>query len=153
VRCWRILEKALAEGRWMRCKPRQIGGFTLPELLISLTLVGILAIVAAPQFGRVHRGAVLAGAAEQLLGDFQRAQAEAIKRNRGVTIRKTGDTTYDIEFLGTATLDGAVFAQGPDSVRLAPFGPPLTGSATYVLSSGSYSKSVILTAAGHTRLQ
>jgi len=137
----------------MRHKSRQISGFTLPELLISLTLAGILAIVASPQFGQVHRGAVVAGAAEQLMGDLQRAQAEAIKRNRGITIRKTGEATYDIEFLGSVTLEGAVFSQGPDSVRLAPFGPPLTGSATYVLSAGSYSKSVILTAAGHTRIE
>ncbi len=53
---------------------RQCAGFTLPELLVTLTIVGVLAGVAAPAMLHVIQSTRLHAAAEAVAGDLRLAR-------------------------------------------------------------------------------
>ncbi len=115
------------------------GGFTLIEMLIVVVLLGIMSSIAMPKFWQYRQAWKLESGGQQIIGDLQRARIAAIKRNRTVFLRKTGSSAYEIRYMGNRTLpDGSVFGAGtPDSVAFAPFGPVLTGPATYRIESGT----------------
>ena len=130
-----------------------VRGFSLIELLVVLVVIGTALTMALPKVAAIRQRMLLDGAAQQVLGDLQRAQIEAIKRNRSLKVVLTGPTSYDIQFLGARELDGGVqFASAPDTVRFASFGPPAS-PAIYVLRLGSREKRVELSAAGFLRVR
>jgi type IV fimbrial biogenesis protein FimT len=61
-------------------------GFTLLELLITMSLAAILLTIAVPSFRYVSNSNRIAGEVNGLLGDLQFARAEAIKEGRYVTV-------------------------------------------------------------------
>ncbi len=125
-------------------------GFTLIELLITLAVVAILAAITIPQFASMRLRWRVDGAAQQLIGDLNRARIEALKRNTSVDVDRTGPAGYRIEYVGTRTLpDGVQFNAGPRLVTFAAFGPALTGAATFTISLGNVTRDVQLTAAGY----
>jgi type IV fimbrial biogenesis protein FimT len=72
-------------------RSRRSGGFTLLELMVAITLFGILVMLAAPAFTSWVRNAQVRTAAEALQGGFRTAQAEALRRNRQVVLFFTDD--------------------------------------------------------------
>lgn len=60
-------------------------GFTIVELLVALTIVAILAAVAAPSFTSVVNNNRLAAQSNELLSAIQYARTEAIRTNARVT--------------------------------------------------------------------
>ncbi len=130
------------------------GGFTLIEMLIVVVLVGIGSAIAFPKFSEYRRAWRLESGGQQIVGDLQRARIEAVKRNQTVFLRKSGTSDYEIRFIGTRSLpEGTTFGSGtPDSVAFAPFGPALTGAATYRIELGSDYVLVKLSAAGAASL-
>jgi type II secretion system protein H len=130
-------------------------GFSLVEALIVIVIVGFLLAIAVPRFAEERRRFQLDTSAYQLAGDLRRAQVEAIKRNQAVTLEMTSDTSYNIDFIGDRFLeDNVVFATGSaDSVRLASFGPPLTGARTFTVEHNGVQKSVTVSAAGLVTVQ
>ncbi|MEE8116415.1 MAG: GspH/FimT family pseudopilin [Gemmatimonadales bacterium] len=128
-------------------------GFTLIELLIAISVMAILAAIAIPKFASMRLRWSLDGAAQQLIGDLNRARIEALKRNTSVDFDRTGPLGYSIEYLGTRTLpDGVQFTAGPALVIFAAFGPALTGAATFTISLGNLTRDVQLTAAGYAHV-
>ena len=125
-------------------------GFTLVELVLVLVIVGVVTALALPVFAKVRRGWRIESATQQLVGDLQRARVEAIKRNEVVYLAKSGPTTYAIRFVGVRELPKGVSfgSEAPDTVKFAPFGPTLTGGATYDLRFHDNTGTVELTAAG-----
>lgn len=123
-------------------------GFTLIEALIVVTMIGLVTAIALPKMQSIRQRTQLDSAAQQLVGDLRRAKIEALKRNTKVAVRRTGEATYVLEYLGSRELNDGVTFSGPDSVAFASFGPTLTGPATFNLALGEYTRQVVVTASG-----
>ena len=139
----------------MSRSPRRRLGFSLPELLIALALIGILSAITGPRITEAMRRHALEAAANQLALDMNRAQSEAIKRNAPVSLTRVGLTGYSING-GPATVlsDGVAFAStSPATVTFASFGPPTTGNATMTLVRDTDSRTVRVSAAGRVSVQ
>jgi type IV fimbrial biogenesis protein FimT len=67
-------------------------GFTLTELIITLTIAGILMAIAVPGMGNFIKNHRLSGQANDLLADLAFARSEAIKRGATVTVCKQDAT-------------------------------------------------------------
>lgn len=72
-------------------------GLTLIELMIGLTIGGVLLAAAAPFFGDYIRNSRLREAGNTLLGESLFAQSEAIKRNTTVRLSTSGTTLQVID--------------------------------------------------------
>lgn len=68
-------------------------GVTMVELLIVLTIAGILAAIAAPSFNDFIGNTRLTSTLTQLTSDMNRARSEAIKRNSWVLVCVRGTNT------------------------------------------------------------
>ncbi len=128
---------------------------TLIELMLVVTIMGIMMALALPKFRGMRARWRVESAAQQLMGDLHRARVEAIKRNTAVALTRSGASQYSIQFVGDRELpSGVTFApEAPDTVRFAAFGPSLTGTAEFTLSFLSHSKKVGVNAAGFASVQ
>lgn len=68
-----------------------MGGFTLVELLVVVTVAAILLTVSVPSMSRLVHSARLTDASNALLSSLQLARSEAMKRNDRVTVCKSAD--------------------------------------------------------------
>lgn len=85
---------------------RAPSGFTLIELMVTLTVIVVLLAVALPSFQAVRQRSALRNAAEQTAGFWNQARLEAAKRNTWVKVgmAATSSTSY---CLGAATATSA----------------------------------------------
>lgn len=67
-------------------------GFTLIELIVAMTIVGILAVLSLPSFGVWMANTRIRTVAEALQNDLRKAQNEAVRRNRQVAFVLTNNT-------------------------------------------------------------
>ena len=73
------------------CRPQR--AFTLIEMVVTVSVLAILAAIAVPSFLNTLEKRRVVGAAEQLYADLQYARTEAIKGNRSVGINFTTSGT------------------------------------------------------------
>jgi type IV fimbrial biogenesis protein FimT len=98
----------------------RLSGFTLVEVLISVTVVAILLTIGIPSFRYVTNSNRIAAEINGLLGDMQYARSEAIKEGLPVTVcistdaaTCTGGVKWETGWIvfsdanGNATVDGA----------------------------------------------
>lgn len=97
-------------------------GFSLPELLATLVIFGILIAIAAPRFNSYLNSTRVEKALNMMAGDIQFARGYAVKENRTVRLRLTGTNRYVI-YLDTGTGARA------DTVKRVPFGSDFPGVA------------------------
>lgn len=83
-------------------RQKQLLGFTLPEMMVTVAILGILTAIAAPSFTGMLERRRLVSAAEAIMSDLRWARGEAIKRNDDVTVTFTDGATWAYE-INTAT--------------------------------------------------
>ena len=71
--------------------PFSLRGFTLTEMLVTLTVLCILLALSAPSFWRLIIDTRMTTEANQFLTALHLTRSEAIKRNRRVTLCKSSD--------------------------------------------------------------
>ena len=89
---------------------REQGGFTLIELMVSLSIAVILLVLAAPSYVRWLAEAEVSNGANSLATGLQTAQAEAIKRN--INVQFVIDPTTQTGGWAAQMTDGTVLQQG-----------------------------------------
>jgi len=72
---------------------RKLTGFTLTELLITITIAAILAAIAVPSFARLIRDTRLATSANSVVSVLNLARSEAAKRGTNVRVQSSTGTT------------------------------------------------------------
>jgi prepilin-type N-terminal cleavage/methylation domain-containing protein len=130
-------------------------GLTLIEIMIVVVIMGILLGLLVAPLAEVRDSMRIDGAAQQVAGDIRRLQVEAIKRNKPLTLLRTSATAYTVDSIGSRTLeDGVTFATASSSqVRMASFGPPVGGGASFILNYGTRQKTVAINSAGMLSIQ
>lgn len=98
-------------------KRRRIEGFTLVELMVTLSVIAILAVVAVPSMGWMANASRLSGSADDMVTLLQMARSEAVRRNAQVQVCASSNGTS----CSGATTWTRVIAHGRD---LAASGAP-----------------------------
>lgn len=71
--------------------PAAVRGFTLVELMVTVSVIAILAAVAVPGMTALINNSRLNGQSEEMLSSLQLARAESIRRNARVTVCPSTD--------------------------------------------------------------
>lgn len=71
-------------------------GFSLTELMIVVTVAGILAAIAVPSFQSLNQSQQIKNASFELLSSLSLARSEAIKRNGNVTLTPTSTADWGL---------------------------------------------------------
>ena len=83
------------------CSSTSKGGFTLVEMLVVITVFGILAALAVPQFIAFRPMNRLNGATRQVYSELMLARAKAVNENRNYVV--TFPTSYTMQIVGSST--------------------------------------------------
>jgi type IV fimbrial biogenesis protein FimT len=106
-------------------KPR---GFTLVELMVTVSLLGLLLALAAPSFTSMLRNAQARSVAETLQSGLRLAQAEAVRLNRQVVFALTESE---------ATSTGGVVAASTNGRKWAAYTVPFPTEGAKFIQAGS----------------
>jgi type IV fimbrial biogenesis protein FimT len=125
----------------LRGAKKSLRGFTLLELVMTLTVAGILTVVAVPSFLNITRNSRAAANANELVTAFSIARSEAIRRGASVSICRTADGAT---CGGTWQNGWIVFADGAATDTAAPVvsevlrvWPATTGEATVATTANN----------------
>lgn len=122
---------------------RRIAGFTLVELLVTITVLGILLAVAAPSYTTMLEKRRLIAATEGVYAHLQFARSEAVKfggSSDNLNVRIQVGTPWCMGISNTEDCDCNIVG---NSVGACVFGP--TGSTTQRNLSGNEFSNVVLT--------
>ncbi len=97
----------------MKSSPSFVSGFTLGEMLVVVTVAGILATLALPSFTSLTQSQRVRNAGFELYSSLTLARSEAIKRNSNVTItplycQVTSPTTHNETGWVISWVNGAI---------------------------------------------
>lgn len=86
-------------------------GFTLIELMITLSVFAVLIILALPSFNQWIANTKIRSTTESILAGFQLARTEAVRLNRGVRMTLNADTSWSV----TEVISGIVVQTRPSA--------------------------------------
>jgi type IV fimbrial biogenesis protein FimT len=98
----------------LKSKP---AGFTLIELMVALTIVGILTSIAVPAFARLMAANRLTTQATDLVSAMNLARSEALRRAQPVTLRAENSDNYAVGWKIFPDLDANGDAASPATAK------------------------------------
>ncbi len=137
-------------------KYRQTAGFTLIEVLVSLTILGSLIAIAMPKFSQLLPGIRLSSAARQVATDLQLARMRAIAQHATQTVVFTPSTaTYTFGASDTRNL--GLLYPGTTITNVSSGNPTFTttgtaGATTITLSNRGVTKQIQVTTIGRVNI-
>lgn len=75
---------------------RKVRGFTLLELLVTISIIAILGGLALPAFNGVIEGSRLTSSTNAIVGALNLARSEAIKRKLPIEVKKISDNQFQV---------------------------------------------------------
>lgn len=100
--------------------PRKCRGFSLIELMVGISIVAIVAGLAAPSFRALIANAQIRTAAQALHDGLKVARVEAIRRNERVSFNKTADSSWNVSVDSSAlVVQSRVSGEGSASASVA----------------------------------
>ena len=125
-------------------------GVTLIELMVTLSILAILIMVAAPGVSQFIVSNRLTGQSNLLLGDLMRARSEAASRHTSISVCAAASSTTCAAVNATSWSDGwIVFVDGnadgvlAASTDILKYVPPLDGAPS--VTSASFSNTGVIT--------
>jgi prepilin-type N-terminal cleavage/methylation domain-containing protein len=95
-------------------------GFTLLELMVTVAVILLLAILAVPSFQMQRQRAALRGAADQTLNFWNQARMEALKRNSMVKVGFRQSNSGQTFCMGAATTTNSADTTSCDCTSASP---------------------------------
>jgi prepilin-type N-terminal cleavage/methylation domain-containing protein len=134
-------------------------GFTLPEMLIAIVIIILLAAMAAPATAKQLRHGRVNQAANVVAGDLENAVSYSARLRKPVRITRTSATSFTVTERATGTVIQrrelgtdtewkiATLTFSTATIDVFPAGIT-SGPLTITLSEGGYARDVRLTRAG-----
>ncbi|MFY9314460.1 MAG: GspH/FimT family pseudopilin [Burkholderiales bacterium] len=120
----------------MRAAPKPpCAGFTLPEIMITVAVLGILTTLAVPNFRQLLRNYEVRGAAEAVASGLQRARGEAVSRNASVQFVLGSGTSWTVSVVGGATIDSRSSSDSPNATMTAVASDLATAATTLTFNN------------------
>ena len=116
--------------------PRPMAGFTVLELVIVVTLAGILATIAIPSFSGLIAEQRAKAVATDLVLALTRARSEAIKRNANVSLTPVDADDWAKGWQITDASSNVLDSHGAAPAQIS-IGATLTGSGNSVIYQNS----------------
>jgi type IV fimbrial biogenesis protein FimT len=92
-------------------------GFSLTELLVTISILGILTAVAMPSFQVWIQNSQIKNAAESIQNGLQRARAEAVARNANVEFLLGVNSSWTVHLVGSGiNIDSRASSEGSSNV-------------------------------------
>jgi prepilin-type N-terminal cleavage/methylation domain-containing protein len=134
-------------------------GFTLGELMITMSILGILIAIGMPAFTRTLPGLRLTDAARQVATELQHVRMKAIAQ--GITQQMSFSTTsYTLQRCNGACTNDSGAITLPEGITVTAsvvprFQPPgtATSASTITLSNGTRQKFVCVRTIGRVNIQ
>ncbi len=134
----RLLDHAQRRRVLKPISPRRgAAGFTLTELMIAVAILGVLVMVALPNFQQMLRNWEVRAVAESVANGLQRARAEAVSRNTSVFFLLGTGSAWTVDYVtkpvpSDPPLDSRTSAEGSPNATLTPLAADATTPASTI---------------------